>query len=120
VKLRELNPQFLRYEGEDGKLMHAGEPPDVTLEQADALMFLCPKCFMENGGAPRTHRVICNRPRVPLRPGIYVGPGRWEFHGTGFDDLTLVAGSSSILLEGGCQAHFFIRSGENCLVKGNY
>lgn len=51
MKLAELQPEFLRYEGEDGKLMHVGEPPDVTLEQADAIMFLCPKCFGEKGGA---------------------------------------------------------------------
>jgi hypothetical protein len=91
--------------------MHVGDPPDVALEQADALMFLCPKCFAENGGPRGTHRVICNRPRVPLREGIYVGPGRWEFQGTGIDDLSLVAGSSSVLLLGGCNAHFFVRNG---------
>lgn len=111
MKLLDLEPWFLRYEGEDGKLMHVGDPPDVTLEQADAIMFLCPVCFTANGGPKGTHRVICNRPRVPLRPGIYVGPGRWEFEGTGMHDLTLVAGSSSILLQGGCNAHFFIRNG---------
>jgi hypothetical protein len=108
--LRELEAVFVRYTGEDGKLMHVGEPPDVTLEQADAVMFLCPKCFIANGGPVRTHRVICNRPRVPQRPGIYVGPGRWEFSGTGIDDLVLTAGSSSVKLEGGCQWHGFVGS----------
>lgn len=111
MRLRDLQAEFLRYTGEDGKLMHVGDPPDVTLEQADGIMFLCPVCFAKNGGPVGTHRIICNRPRVPLREGIYVGPGRWEFEGTGIDDLTLVAGSSSILLLGGCAAHFFIRNG---------
>jgi hypothetical protein len=27
-------------------------------------------------------------------------------------DITLVAGSSSVLLTGGCQAHFFVRGGQ--------
>lgn len=111
LRLHELEAVFLYYTGEDGRDMHMGEPPDVTLDRADAVMFLCPKCFTENGGPVRTHRVICNRPRVPLIPEKYVGPGRWEFQGTGIDDLTLVAGSSSILLQGGCGAHFFIRNG---------
>lgn len=110
--LRELQAEFLRYEGEDGKYMYVGDPPDVTIEQADAVMFLCPKCFATNGGPKGTHRVICNRPRVPLRPGIYVGPGRWEFSGTGIDDLVLTAGSSSILLDGpGCGWHGFVGNG---------
>jgi hypothetical protein len=39
-------------------------------------------------------------------------PGRWDFQGTGLQDLTLVAGSSSVLLTGGCRAHFFVRDGE--------
>ncbi len=32
-------------------------------------------------------------------------------HGTGIADLTLVAGSSSVALQGGCKAHFFVRDG---------
>jgi hypothetical protein len=40
-------------------------------------------------------------------------PGRWEFSGTDFHDLTLTAGSSSIFLHAAkCQAHFFITNGE--------
>lgn len=110
--LRELEAVFLYYTGEDNRSLHVGDPPDVTLEKADAIMFLCPKCFAANGGPVRTHRVICNRPRVPLIEGKYVGPGRWEFEGTGIDDLTLVAGSSSVALIGGCAAHFFVRKGQ--------
>ena len=111
MRLRELEAVFVRYVGDDGKSMHVGDPPDVALEQADALMFLCPKCFAENGGPRGTHRVICNRPRVPLREGTYVGPGRWEFMSSTIDDLSLVAGSSSVQLLGGCNAHFFVRNG---------
>lgn len=109
MRLLDLDPVFIRYAGE--RDIHVGDPPDVTLEQADGVMFLCPVCFTGNNGRVRTHRVICNRPRVPQSPDR-VGPGRWEFQGSGLHDLSLVAGSSSVLLEGGCRAHFFVQNGE--------
>ena len=109
MKLRDLDPEFLRYIGE--RDMHVGDPPDVGIAESDAIMFLCPTCFAKNSGRVGTHRVICNRPHVP-QSEYRVGPGRWQFEGTGFDDLTLVAGSSSIALQGGCAAHFFVRAGE--------
>jgi hypothetical protein len=71
--------------------------------------FQCPLCFQTNSGPVGTHYVLCWRPRVP--PQIKPAPGRWEFTGAGLDDLTLVAGSSSILLTDGCKAHFFIENG---------
>jgi len=73
-------------------------------------MFACPKCFESNKGLVGTHRVLCWRPRVAQTESPR--PGRWEFEGTGYDDLTLVAGSSSIALQGGCNAHFFVRDGK--------
>lgn len=106
--LRTLQAVFIKYTGDDGRSMHHGNPPDVTIEQADGVMFLCPKCYEKNGGPAGTHRIVCNRPRVPLRPGVYVGPGRWEFSGTGIDDLVLTASSSSVKLSGGCAWHGFV------------
>ena len=73
-------------------------------------MFLCPRCFQTNQGPVGTHRVICWRPHVPQ--SFFPVPGRWEMEGSGLSDLTLVAGSSSVLLRGGCDAHFFVRGGE--------
>lgn len=110
--LRELEAVFIRYGAysrEGARLMHHGDPPDVTIAEADAVMFLCPKCYLQNGGPVGTHWVICNRPRVPLMEGVFVGPGRWEFSGAGIDDLVLTAGSSSVLLLGpGCGWHGFV------------
>lgn len=106
---------FLRYTGDEGKHLHVGDPSDVPLTEADAVMFLCPKCFDAHRGPVGTHSVICNRPRVPLVPGKYVGPGRWEFQGSGLGDLTLVAGSSSVQLLGGCAWHGFVRNGQATL-----
>jgi hypothetical protein len=82
----------------------------ASLAEADGILFRCPKCYAEKGGLKGVHSVICWRPRVTAE--VSPGPGRWEFTGTGFDDLTLVARSSSVLLRGGCAAHFFIRAGK--------
>ena len=85
-----------------------GEAP--SLAEADGIQFLCPKCFAKNGGPRGTHQVLCWRPRVPA--GVQPGPGRWEVVGTSFDDYSLVAGSSSVALQGGCAAHFFVTNGQ--------
>lgn len=97
---------FIRREVVDGGEGHRAVD---AVEDADGVLFLCPRCFKANGGSVGTHAVLCWRPRVPA--DVDPKPGRWEFQGTGLDDLTLVAGSSSILLLGGCGAHFFIRGG---------
>ena len=97
---------FIRRSFEDG---HETYRVVERIEDADGVEFLCPKCFKTNGGRIGTHAVICWRPRVP--PEVDPKPGRWEFQGTSLDDLTLVAGSSSVLLHGGCGAHFFVRGG---------
>lgn len=104
MRLVELEPEFLKLN--DSR--HFGFVE--TIGEADGIRFLCPKCFSDNKGNIGTHGVICWKPSVPqaVRPN----PGRWELQGTGFDDLTLVAGLSSVALKGGCEAHFFIRNGE--------
>lgn len=123
MRLTDLEPQFIRREiRREPKLVDdgAGGIKEVvgdveyhvyvdSITEAEGIMFRCPKCFAAKGPIG-THYVLCWRPRVP--PDVDPKPGRWEFEGTGVDDLTLTAGSSSILLTGpGCQAHFFIRSG---------
>ena len=109
MKLLELEPQLLKidsYEGEGARRWaHVDE-----LAGADGVIFLCPVCYIANGGRVGTHSVICWRPRVPQ--SINPVPGRWEFEGASLEDLTLVAGSSSVLLMDGCRAHFFVRAGE--------
>lgn len=105
MKLTELEPQFL-------KRIDDKHFRDVdTLAEADGIVFLCPKCFAGNGNRrPGVHSVICWRPHVPQ--STPPTPGRWEFQGAGYHDLSLVAGSSSILLKGGCEWHGFITNGE--------
>lgn len=105
MKLAELRPQFIALQ--DPRHWRHVE----SIIAADGIVFLCPKCFAANGReAHGTHSVVCWTPGVPheLQPG----PGRWAFEGTGYGDLSLVAGSSSVALTGGCEAHFFVRAGE--------
>jgi hypothetical protein len=104
MRLVDLEPRFL-------KILDSGCYRMVdALEEADGLDFLCPLCFTTNSGRVGTHHVICWRPHVPQTTNPI--PGRWEFKGTGYGDLTLVAGSSSILLMSGCRWHGYITNGE--------
>lgn len=78
---------------------------------ADGMVFLCPKCMAANNmRAEGVHSVICWQPSVS--PEMEPGPGRWLFIGNDFHDVTFVAGSSSVKLSGGCEAHFFIKAGK--------
>lgn len=104
MKLIDLDAKFLKRDDS-----HHFRFVDM-LAEADGLEFLCPKCFVTNAGPVGTHAVICWSPSVPQDTSPT--PGRWEMHGSCLADLTLVAGSSSVLLHGGCNAHFFVRNGE--------
>ena len=88
---------------------------DASFADCDGVMFLCPLCFEKNNGPIGTHSVICWKPSVAA--GIEPGPGRWDQRGTGLDDLTLVAGSSSIALGGGCGWHGWV--GNNDVPPGS-
>ncbi len=107
LKLTELYPQFLK-RLDDNHFQFVD-----SIFDADGIMFICPLCF-ENNGKSRigVHSIICWNPNVPQTTTPI--PGRWDLVGTGFDDLSLVAGSSSILLGGedGCKWHGFIKNGE--------
>jgi len=89
-------------------------PVVETLAEADGVWLLCPKCYAENGGCVGTHAVICwfvGKVDDDVDPK----PGRWTPAGTGLSDLTFVpsAGRShSVLLTGGCMAHFFVNNGD--------
>lgn len=113
MRLRELDPQLLRREVAD---VGVNLPYVDRLEDAQGISFLCPACFVKNGGKVGTHQVICwSRSRgVPedARPG----PGRWKLVGTSIDDLTLDADppstQRSVQLTGGCNWHGHITNGE--------
>lgn len=105
-RLTELEPQFLK-RIDDNNFREVS-----SIVDADGIMFICPLCF-ENNGKKRTgvHSVLCWNPSVPQTTEPV--PGRWNLLGTGYQDLTLQAGSSSIHLTGeGCGWHGFIKNGE--------
>lgn len=105
MRLAELEPTFLmRIDDAHWKMLD-------KIEGADGVQFLCPLCFSNNGNRREgVHSVVCWNPSVPQTTSPI--PGRWEMRGTGYGDLTLVAGSSSVLITSGCKAHFLIRDGE--------
>lgn len=108
MRLTELNAKFLKWI--DDPHFRWGNP-EVSFAEADGVDFLCPLCFLVNGGPVGTHSVICWKPNVPQT--THPIPGRWNFQGTDLRDLTLIAGSSSIFLTGpGCQWHGYIQNGE--------
>jgi hypothetical protein len=108
LRLIDLEPEFVKLDASDDSSFRRVE--DIT--DADGVWFHCPTCFVANGNTcVGAHMILCWHPRVPA--GINPGPGRWELLGSGYHDLTLRAGSSSVYLTGkGCGAHFFITNGE--------
>lgn len=132
MRLLDLDPHWCKRSSANSWWVDREEGQPIPFDAADGVLFLCPRCFTLNHGEVGTHSVLCWRPRVPQ--DISPKPGRWEFTGTGFADLTLVAGSSSVLLTSDlsaecaqchrtgasadetcrfcpCRAHFFVRHG---------
>jgi hypothetical protein len=110
-RLRELDARFLRRHVDDTGVYHN---TDATIDTADGVMFLCPKCYATNAGPVGTHSVICwFEGRVP--DDASPGPGRWTPAGTGLHNLTFVPGkihtAVSVLLTSGCGWHGFVRDG---------
>jgi hypothetical protein len=105
VNFVDLEPQFLK-RIEPGRWRHVH-----TIAEAEGVQFLCPTCFAKNNGPVGTHAIVCWNLATP--PEISPGPGRWDLHGTGYADLTLVgASTSSVWLTGeGCGAHFHVTNG---------
>jgi hypothetical protein len=84
-----------------------------SIAEADGIMFLCPVCWKKNSGPVGTHGVICWNPSVPQTTSPI--NGRWNLVGTGFQDLSLVAGSSSVLIrnpDGSEHWHGYLKDGE--------
>lgn len=105
MRLRDLDGQLLRVVDD---LRHQYVD---TVAEAHGVMFLCPKCFRENGGPVGTHSVVCWFTGVP--DAVQPGPGRWNPSGTSVDDLTFVGpGAVSVLLTVGCGWHGFVRNGD--------
>lgn len=108
MRLTELEPEFLQYhQDERGRVFYRHAD---GIKDAEGIMFLCPKCFKAKGGSIGVHAIICWSPVVPEH--AQPRPGRWNLVGDGFHNLSLVAGSSSVQLHGGCEWHGFVQNGE--------
>jgi hypothetical protein len=87
-----------------------------TIEEAQGVRFICPKCFEANGGPVGTHQVICWSRSRGVDDEVRPGPGRWRLDGTGLHDLTLNADppsdARSVQLNGGCGWHGHVTDGE--------
>lgn len=108
MNLADLRPCFVR-------VTETGRQVVESLEEAQGVSFLCPKCFARNGGPKGTHVIICWSRSRGAPDSVQPGPGRWALAGTGLADLTLNADppsrARSVLLTGGCGWHGFITKG---------
>lgn len=104
--LHELEAEFLRISPEGMTIVD-------SLDKAQGLMFLCPRCFETNDGKVGTHTVVCWFADRGVPDDKNPKPGRWMPSGTGINDLTFVGpAAASVLLTTGCQWHGFIRDGK--------
>lgn len=108
LRLRDLDAEFVQRWAREGQ---TGWSRVDSLAEADGVWFLCPKCYLANGGEIGTHHVLCwFVGKVP--DDVAPRPGRWVPSGTGIDDLTFVGpAAASVLLTSGCQWHGYIRNG---------
>lgn len=132
MKLLDLNPQFITYHVEHNvPTQIANDVNDIekgtheelrdqvsfhyvdTLTEAQGIDMLCPLCFKSNNGTVGTHGLICWFADRGIPDDADPKPGRWVPAGTGYQDLSFVGpAAASVLLMGGCNAHFFIKNGE--------
>lgn len=99
MKLADLEPAFVRRLTDKRITFEC-----YSRDDADGLLFLCPLCAELQ---VQPHLILLWRTSVPLttRPK----PGRWEFDGSGLDDLTI---ARDVILTSGCRARFRIDRGE--------
>ena len=126
MRLADLEPKFARWEevfegvpdvkpaggaffGEPYK--HTTVKCVDTLAEAQGISFLCPACFVKNGGRAGTHllhvgfhdRGLLSYQSSQNKEGK---PSRWSVEGTGIEDLTLKPS-----IDCGCW-HGFVTAGE--------
>lgn len=143
MKLSDLKAHFLRYEertetwkrvvdhakwdatgrGDEGTEEVTGTKQHMitvdSIDEAQGVIFLCPKCYSDNEGSVGTHAVICWSRSRGVPEHAVPGPGRWKLVGTSLGDLTLDGdapgggGARSVLLSGpGCGWHGFVTNGD--------
>jgi len=103
MKLTDLNPEWVYDFAESGSRRRANdshcfvvsddtEDKDlaaISVTDAQGVLFLCPVCFVKNGGPIGTESVLCWFRDRGVPDAALPGPGRWQASGTSFADLTL-------------------------------
>lgn len=113
LRLTDLDARFVRISEMDGLDVRAWVYVEA-MAQAQGVQFLCPKCFVKNGGKRGTHQVICWSRSRGVPDTVRPGPGRWALKGSSIDDLTLdgeSGNSRSVQLKGGCAWHGYVTTG---------
>ncbi|HEY1772412.1 MAG TPA: DUF6527 family protein [Gammaproteobacteria bacterium] len=82
MRLTELEPELRSYLP-GGYLGHP-----ATLAEAQGIWFLCPRCFVKNGGPIGTHEVLVWFADRGVPAEAEPSP-RWTVSGTSFDDISL-------------------------------
>lgn len=96
VRLAQLDPHFvILIPGTKPMLKRVG-----SIELADGLGFLCPKCWRDSLGKSTVRVLVWQPLKVP--EAALPGPGRWAIVGTGVDDLSLLARAPVIDPSHGC------------------
>lgn len=112
LRLRDLQASFLRLDRTaDRTLYHRVE----SIDEAQGVIFLCPKCFKANGGSVGTHMIICWSRSRGVPDDEPPGPGRWYLGGRSLDDLILDGEGGqprSIQLTSDCGWHGYVTHGE--------
>lgn len=106
MRLRELEAQLYRFGDRipSGYALHrVGE-----LVDAQAVKFMCPKCFEANEGAEGTHSILVSFEGRGVPADADYNP-RWAVSGTSLDDLAL---HPSVLLRSGCGWHGWVKNGD--------
>ncbi len=77
--------------GAEDEFLEYPEPglPQLSIGNAQGVLFLCPVCFKKNGGAAGTESVLCWFKGRGVPDSATPGPGRWDASGASFEDLTL-------------------------------
>jgi|SRR5580693_4926360 hypothetical protein len=107
MQLSDLKPKWITEARDDGSARWTKD--DENGLSAQAIVFLCRKCFAENHGPVGTHSIIVPFANRGVPDGYMPSMPRWNAVGATFDTLSL---TPSILLIGGCGWHGFITNGE--------
>lgn len=111
MKLSQLDASFIQLSppGQGGN--RVSFRTGVSYDEADGILFLCPLCFVKQGGPVGTHSIVCwFTGKVP--DTVEPLPGRWDRSGSSLDDLAMSPSIQCGGGEGGCGWHGFIHNGE--------